>query len=69
MKIQRQDTKQRMSRIVIRNDAVYLCGQVCENAIKDISEQMQTMLEKLDRLLLRAGSNLFCIIHALVILA
>ena len=39
MSIQRQDTKQRMSRIVIHNDTVYLCGQVCKDATKDMAEQ------------------------------
>lgn len=45
MPVHRQETKQRMSRIVIHNDTVYLCGQVCKDATKDISEQTATMLE------------------------
>ncbi|MEN8662157.1 MAG: RidA family protein [Lentimonas sp.] len=57
MSIQRQETKQRMSRIVIHNDIVYLCGQVCAAATKGIVEQTQTMLDKVDALLLQAGSD------------
>ena len=57
MQIQRQETKQRMSRIVKHNGTVYLCGQVCADATKDISEQTQTMLDKVDALLIQAGSD------------
>lgn len=57
MSIQRQETKQRMSRVVIHNDTVYLCGQVCADATKGIAEQTQTMLDKVDALLLQAGSD------------
>lgn len=57
MSIQRQDTKQRMSRVVIHNDTIYLCGQVCKDATEGISEQTVTMLEKVDELLLQSGSD------------
>ncbi len=57
MTIERQETKQRMSRIVIHNDTVYLCGQVCADAEQGIEEQTQTMLDKVDTLLLQAGSD------------
>ena len=57
MSIQRQETKQRMSRIVIHHDTLYLCGQVCKDATKGIVEQTETMLEKVDALLLQAGSG------------
>ena len=57
MSIQRQDTKQRMSRIVIHNDTIYLCGQVCKDATTSMVEQTETMLEKVDELLLQAGSD------------
>ncbi|ADE53118.1 RidA family protein [Coraliomargarita akajimensis] len=57
MCIERQDTKQRMSRIVIHQGTVYLCGQVCADATKGITEQTETMLEKVDTLLLQAGSD------------
>ena len=57
MSIQRQETKQRMSRIVIHNDTVYLCGQVGKDSTKGITEQTETMLGKVDELLLQAGSD------------
>ncbi|GLR70323.1 RidA family protein [Agaribacter marinus] len=53
----RKETKQRMSRIVIHQGTVYLCGQVAADASKGIAEQTQTMLDKVAALLLEAGSN------------
>lgn len=55
--IERLETKQRMSRIVKHNGTIYLCGQVAADATKDITEQTQTMLDKVDALLTQAGSN------------
>ena len=55
--IERLETKQRMSRIVKHNGTIYLWGQVCADATKDITEQTQTMLDKVDALLLQAGSD------------
>ncbi|CED56661.1 RidA family protein [Aliivibrio wodanis] len=55
--IERQETKQRMSRIVKHNGTVYLCGQVCADATQGIKEQTQTMLDKVDLLLDQAGSS------------
>ncbi len=57
MIIERAETKQRMSRIVKHNGVIYLCGQVCADAIKGIKEQTQTMLDKVDILLEQAGSD------------
>ena len=51
------ETKERMSRIVIHNDTIYLCGQVAEDAGQGIQEQTRTMLAKVDDLLERAGSS------------
>ncbi len=55
--IERQQTKQRMSRVVKHNGTIYLCGQVCADANQGITEQTQTMLDKVDQLLLEAGSD------------
>ena len=55
--IERLETKVRMSRIVKHNGTIYLCGQVCADAEQDITEQTQTMLDKVDALLLQAGSD------------
>ncbi|CAA0296183.1 Cytochrome C2 [Alteromonas alvinellae] len=57
MKIERMETKQRMSRIVKHNGVIYLCGQVCADATQDITHQTQTMLDKVDSLLVQAGSD------------
>ena len=46
-----------MSRVVKHNGTIYLCGQVCADATKEITEQTQTMLDKVEQLLLEAGSN------------
>ncbi|PCJ16265.1 MAG: hypothetical protein COB02_16565 [Candidatus Cloacimonadota bacterium] len=55
--IERKETKQRMSRAVIHNNTVYLCGQVAKDSTADISEQTKTMLEKVDILLFDIGSS------------
>ncbi|ATD09533.1 RidA family protein [Pseudoalteromonas piscicida] len=55
--IERIDTKQRMSRIVKHNGTIYLCGQVCKDAEQGIRAQTETMLEKVDELLIQAGSD------------
>lgn len=57
MGIERIETKQRMSRIVKHNGTIYLCGQVCKDASQGITEQTLTMLEKVDELLIQAGSD------------
>ncbi len=57
MSIVRKETAARMSRIVIHNDTIYLCGQVAEDSTKDIKEQTRTMLAKVDTLLEQAGSD------------
>ncbi|QGG80100.1 RidA family protein [Litorivicinus lipolyticus] len=55
--IQRFETKARMSRAVIHNGTVYLCGQVAADADADISEQTRTTLAKIDALLESVGSD------------
>jgi enamine deaminase RidA (YjgF/YER057c/UK114 family) len=64
--IERLQTKQRMSRIVRHNGTIYLCGQVCADASKDITEQTQTMLAKVDQLLIEAGSSRESILSATI---
>jgi len=49
--------RRRMSKIVIHNDTIYLCGQVAKDSDAGIKEQTQTMLDKVDDLLLQAGSD------------
>ena len=68
MTITRMESKQRMSRIVIHNDTIYLCGQVAEDASQGIQEQNRTMLAKVDDLLERAGSSRKHILSATIYL-
>lgn len=57
MHIERHDVGTRMSRAVIHNDTIYLCGQVAEDRKADITGQTETMLAKVDALLESLGSN------------
>ncbi len=57
MDIQRFETKQRMSRAVIHNNTVYLCGQVAKDASADMAEQTRTTLSKIDELLASVGTD------------
>jgi enamine deaminase RidA (YjgF/YER057c/UK114 family) len=57
MEIKRFETKKRMSRAVVHNNTVYLCGQVAKDSTKGIKEQTITTLEKVDELLESVGSN------------
>lgn len=68
MTIERIETKQRMSRIVKHNGVIYLCGQVCADASQAITEQTQTMLDKVDTLLEQAGSSREHILSATIYL-
>ncbi|PNK60285.1 RidA family protein [Psychrobacter sp. FDAARGOS_221] len=54
--MQKLHSNQRMSKIVIHNDTIYLCGQV-GNAEDDISAQTLTCLEKIKALLEEVGSD------------
>ncbi len=49
--------RRRMSKIVIHNKTIYLCGQVAKDSDAGIAEQTRTMLEKVDNLLVEAGSD------------
>lgn len=53
--IQRIQVTDRMSRIVIHNGTVYLCGQV--GAGETIKEQAEEMLRRVDSFLAEAGSD------------
>ncbi len=57
MSITRMETARRMSRIVVHNDTVYLCGQVADNTDEPIGPQTESMLAKVDALLEQAGSS------------
>jgi len=64
--ITRMGTAERMSKIVIHNDTVYLCGQVADNGDATIGPQTKSMLAKVDALLEQAGSGREHILSATV---
>ena len=68
MSITRKHTSERMSKIVIHNGIVYLCGQVGADADADIQEQTRTTLAKIDGLLAEAGSSKEHILSATIYL-
>ncbi|MCD4825238.1 MAG: RidA family protein [Phycisphaerae bacterium] len=55
-----------MSRVVIHNGTVYLCGQVAKEMVSDIKQQTRTMLEKVDELLESVGTDSKAILSATV---
>lgn len=57
MSISRQHTNSRMSQIVIHGNTIYLAGQVADNKSADITLQTQQVLDKIDTLLVEAGSS------------
>ena len=57
MTVTRMDTAERMSRIVIHDKTVYLCGQVADNSDEGVGPQTENMLAKVDELLKKAGSD------------
>ncbi len=68
MTIDRIDAKQRMSKIVKHNGTIYLCGQVCADATQGIEHQTQTMLDKVEAALEKAGSDKNHILSATIYL-
>ncbi|MGE4569855.1 MAG: RidA family protein [Gammaproteobacteria bacterium] len=68
MKISKFETNDRMSRAVIHNNTLYLCGQVAADAAADISAQTQTMLDKVESLLNKYKSSKEHILSATIYL-
>lgn len=66
--IQRQQTNQRMSKIVVHNETVYLCGQVGV-AGTSVTEQTEEALRRVETLLLEAGSDKQHVLQTIVWLA
>ncbi|MCG9727694.1 RidA family protein [Vibrio brasiliensis] len=54
--VQRQYTNQRMSKVVIHNETVYLCGQVGVKGTS-VAEQTAEALQRVENLLIEAGSD------------
>ena len=57
MEIIRKEVSEKMSRIVIFNNVIYLCGQVGDKEISCVKEQADIMLRKVENLLESAGSS------------
>lgn len=56
MEIKRFEGTGRMSRVVVHNNTVYLCGQTCGDK-ESVKEQTQVVLEKIENLLNEYGSD------------
>lgn len=65
--IERTHTNQRMSKIVKHGGVVYLCGQVGSG--KNVTEQTQDCLARVDALLAEAGSSREHMLQATIWLA
>ena len=69
MNITRHHTGARMSQMVIHGDTIYLAGQVASDTTADITTQTQQVLDKIDALLVEAGSGKSKILTAQIWLA
>ena len=65
----RENTNARMSQIVIHNNTVYLSGQVGNKESEDVSIQTAEILEKIEKLLIKSGSNKNNILSATIYLS
>ena len=65
MSIKRLETGARMSQAVIHNDTIYLAGQV-GNPGENVTQQTQTIVTNIDRLLAEAGSDKSKILQAVI---
>ncbi len=63
--IQRQYSNQRMSKVVIHNDTVYLCGQVGVRGTS-VAEQTEEALKRVESLLIEAGSDRKHVLQSIV---
>ena len=58
MSIQRFQTNDRMSQMVIHGDTVYLAGQVAQSAPgESVADQTRAILAQIDALLAEAGTD------------
>ena len=64
MTITRMEIGTRMSKIVINNGTIFLCGQVPDNTDEGIKAQTANMLAKVEDLLQQAGSDIEHILSA-----
>lgn len=69
MSIERIDKSSRMSQVVIHGDTVYLAGQVAADPNADVKGQTQSVLDKIDALLAKAGASKSNLLSAVIYLA
>lgn len=67
--IHRIDAGPRMSEATVHNGVAYLAGQVAEDASADIGGQTQQVLDEIDALLAKVGSDKTKILRAQIYLA
>lgn len=67
--IERFDVGPRMSEMAVHAGVVYLAGQIADDGTQDISGQTRQVLEAIDALLARAGSDKSKILRAQIYLA
>ncbi len=66
MEINRYEGTGRMSRAVVHNGTIYLCGQTCSEGDKDIKEQTKVVLGKIEELLQKYGSDKYHILSTTI---
>ncbi len=67
--IQRFETNDRMSQIVVHNGVLYLAGQVDLDMSETVTDQTTKILERIDALLKSQGADKSCILSASIWLA
>ena len=67
--ILRENTNKRMSQIVIHDNIVYLSGQVGNKDSKTVAIQTAEVLEKIDILLIKAGTDKKSLLSATIYLS
>lgn len=67
--IRRFDVGTRISEMAIHNGTIYLAGQIAKDATQDIKGQARQVLDSIDALLARAGSDKSRILMAQIFLA
>lgn len=68
MEIKRFEGTGRMSRAVVHNGTIYLCGQTCGGPDLDVAEQTKGCLEKVEALLTKYGSDKYHILSTTIYL-
>ena len=66
MTIIRKSSTQRVSKVVIHNDVVYLSGQVAVDVSEDVVGQSKSVLANVDHFLAEAGTDNSKILSALI---